>query len=420
MSRRKATARAAVVATIQSRIRTATRDGVIEASAKIGIPPRLLVLTELFLPTKGGTAVWFDEVYRRLGGKDIHVVTADVPGAQAHDLHHPNSVHRVRLARHWWLRPESLGMYAVLFARALRLLRRHGFDSVHAGRVLPEGLVGLAIARLARIPLLVYAHGEEITAWRQPAKLRAMRYAYRHADRIIANSEFTRSELLKLGVPAGRISLVYPGVDPERFRPGLPHDDLRAALELPPGRKLILSVGRLNRRKGFDQTIRALARLGEQGVDAAYAIIGIGEDRAHLEGIARECGVADRVHLLGEVPPDDLPRWYCACDVFAMPNRRIGGDAEGFGMVFLEAAACGKAVIAGKDGGTGDAVLEGVTGYRVEGSSVDAIGAALRRLLSDEELASSLGAKGRARVLTELSWERVAGTTRKFCLGFQS
>jgi phosphatidylinositol alpha-1,6-mannosyltransferase len=75
----------------------------------------LLVLTELFLPTKGGTAVWFDEVYRRLGGKEIHVVTASVPGAEAHDRDHPNSVHRVRLARHWWLRPESLAMYAKLF-----------------------------------------------------------------------------------------------------------------------------------------------------------------------------------------------------------------------------------------------------------------------------------------------------------------
>ncbi|MGH8631854.1 MAG: hypothetical protein ACREU7_13970, partial [Burkholderiales bacterium] len=89
---------------------------------------RLLVLTELFLPTKGGTAVWFDEVYRRLGGKEIHVVTAQVPGAEAHDRNHPNSVHRVRLVRQWWLRPESLGMYAMLLARSLALFWRHRFE----------------------------------------------------------------------------------------------------------------------------------------------------------------------------------------------------------------------------------------------------------------------------------------------------
>jgi phosphatidylinositol alpha-1,6-mannosyltransferase len=378
----------------------------------------LLVLTELFLPTKGGTAVWFDEVYRRLGGKEIHVITADVPDAEKHDLHHPNSVHRVRLVRRWWLRPESLGMYASLLLRSLRLLRRHGFDAVHAGRVLPEGLVGLAVARLGGIPLVVYAHGEEITAWRQPGKLRAMTYTYRHADRVIANSEFTRKELLNLGVLPERISLVYPGVDIERFRPGLPHADLRASLGLPKARKLILSVGRLSRRKGFDNTIRALARLRDDGIDAAYAVIGVGEDREYLDGVARACRVTEHVHFLGHVPPEDLPRWYCACDVFAMPNRRVGNDNEGFGMVFLEAAACGKAVVAGRDGGTGDAVLEGTTGYRADGASVDAIAVALRALLSDEELSCTLGEHGRARVVAQMSWERVAGATRQLSRGF--
>ena len=379
----------------------------------------MLVLTELFLPTKGGTAVWFDEVYRRLGGKEIHVVTADVPGAEEHDLHHPNSVHRVRLVRRWWLRPESLGMYVSLLLRSLRLLRRHGFDAVHAGRVLPEGLVGLAVARLGGIPLIVYAHGEEITAWRQPGKLRAMTYTYRHADRVIANSEFTRKELLKLGVLPERISLVYPGVDIARFRPGLLPPDLRASLGLPKACKLILSVGRLSRRKGFDNTIRALARLRDDGIDAAYAVIGVGEDREYLDGVARASGVAEHVHFLGHVPPEDLPRWYCACDVFAMPNRRVGGDDEGFGMVFLEAAACGKAVVAGRDGGTADAVLEGTTGYRVDGTSVDAIATALRTLLSDEELSYTLGENGRARVVAHMSWERVAGATRRLCPGHQ-
>jgi phosphatidylinositol alpha-1,6-mannosyltransferase len=358
-------------------------------------------------------------VYRRLGGKEIHIVTADVPGAAEHDRNHPNTVHRVHLRRHWWLRPESLAMYAKLFSRAIGLARRHRFDAVHAGRVLPEGLVGLATARLARVPLLVYAHGEEITAWRQPAKLRAMTYTYRSADRIVANSDFTRGELSKLGIPGERISLIYPGVDIQRFRPGLPHGDLRASLGLPDQRKLVLSVGRLHRRKGFDHTIQALARLRDDGIDFAYAIIGIGQDREYLQGVAGECGVRDRVHLLGHVPPADLPRWYCACDVFAMPNRRIGGDDEGFGMVFIEAAACGKPVVAGKDGGTADAVLDGVTGYRVDGSAVNKIADALRRLLSDAGLSAAMGAQGRARVVSELSWERVASATRKLPLEFK-
>lgn len=373
---------------------------------------RFLVLTELFLPTKGGTAVWFDEVYRRLGGRQLHIVTADVPGAAQHDRDHPNRVHRLRLVRHRWLRPESLGMYASLFRASLALAWHHRFEAVHAGRVLPEGLVALAVARLARLPVVIYAHGEEITTWRQPGKLRAMRYAYRHADRVIANSEFTRAELIALGVAPQRIVLIHPGVDVARFRPGLPHEDLRASLGLGPDGKLVLSVGRLSRRKGFDQTIRAVARLRAEGLDVEHALIGIGEDHDYLLGIARECGIERHVHLLGHVEVADLPRWYDACDVFAMPNREIDGDNEGFGMVFLEAAACAKPVLAGRDGGTGSAVLDGETGYRVDGASLDEIAGALRRILADAALARRLGESGHARALTEFSWERVAEKTR--------
>lgn len=372
---------------------------------------RFLVLTELFLPTKGGTAVWFDEVYRRLGGRRLHIVTADVQGAAQHDRDHPNSVHRLRLVRHRWLRPESLGMYASLFSTSLALAWRHRFEAVHAGRVLPEGLAALAVARLARLPVVIYAHGEEITTWRQPGKLRAMCYTYRHADRIIANSEFTRAELLKLGVAPERVTVIYPGVDVARFRPGLPQEDLRASVGLASGGKLVLSVGRLSRRKGFDQTIRAVARLRAEGLDVEHALIGIGEDHDYLQGIARECGIERHVHLLGHVEAEDLPRWYNACDVFAMPNREIDGDNEGFGMVFLEAAACGKPVLAGRDGGTGSAVVEGVTGYRVDGGSLDDVAGALKRVLADTALACRLGESGHARALEEFSWERVAEKT---------
>ena len=388
------------------------------AKNRAALPPHLpganrryLVITELFLPTKGGTAVWFDEVYRRLGGKEIHVVTADVPGAAQHDASHPNTVHRIAMRRHWWLRPESLGMYANMLRAALGAGLRQRFDAVHAGRVLPEGLVGLAAARLLRIPLVVYAHGEELTTWTQRGKMKAMVFTFRHADRIVANSEFTRDELLKLGADPERIVRISPGVDTARFRPGLPVADLHAAIGKGPRQKLIVSVGRLSRRKGFDQVIRALPRLVAAGIDPLYAIIGIGEDHRYLEEVAREAGVAERVRLLGHVEMDALPRWYNAADVFVMANREIDGDNEGFGMVFLEAAACGKAAIAGRDGGTGAAVIDGVTGFRVDGRSVDDVARALARVLGEPDLAETLGRNGHLRATAEFAWERVADRT---------
>jgi phosphatidylinositol alpha-1,6-mannosyltransferase len=373
---------------------------------------RYLVITELFLPTKGGTAVWFDEVYRRLGGRSIHIVTADVPGAAEHDRGHPNVVHRLKLQRRWWLRPESLAIYAKLLVASLSAGLRHRFDAVHAGRVLPEGLVGWLVARLIRRPLVIYSHGEELTTWRQAAKMRAMRWTYRHADLVIANSEFTREELMKAGVTPGKIVLVNPGVDVERFRPNLPHDDLKAAIGLAAGDKLIVSVGRLSRRKGFDQIIRALPLLRKRGLPVHYALIGIGEDRDYLQGLAQELRMTGQVHFLGHVSQQDLPRWYNAADVVAMPNREIDGDTEGFGMVFLEAAACAKPTVAGIAGGTQAAVVDGVTGFRIDGASGEAVVDALGRLLADPRLATQIGEQGHARAVREFSWQQIAERTR--------
>ena len=372
----------------------------------------MLMLTELFLPTKGGTAVWFDEVCRRLGDKEVQVVTAQVPGATGHDRNHPNRIRRVQLGRHPWLRPESLQMYWRLFAEGWKASARGQVRVVHAGRGLPEGLVGLVIARARRVPLIVYAHGEEITTWTQPLKARFLREVYRRAQAVVANSRFTLGALEGLGVDPERIHLVFPGVDLARFHPGLAASDLRAQVDCAGGRKLVLSVGRLSRRKGFDRVIEALPGLQRAGIDVAHAIIGIGEEEPHLRALANRLGVADRVFFLGQVAADDLPRWYNAADVFAMPNRDVDGDTEGFGMVYIEAAACGRTSLAGLAGGTGDAVLDGETGLRVEGASSDAVEAALRRLLADDSLRDRLATRALARARQEMGWDRVTAQTR--------
>lgn len=373
----------------------------------------LIVITELFLPTKGGTAVWFDEVYRRIGGKEIHVVTAAVPGSDEHDRGHPNSIHRLELRRHPWLRPESLAMYLKLLSVSLKLAATQPIDAVHAGRVLPEGFIGWMVARFKRVPLLIYAHGEEITTWTQPLKRRVMRFSYRRADCVIANSRFTFDELCKLGVDPARIRQIFPGVDIERFCPDLPAADLRQSIGVGEGQLLLLSVGRLSRRKGFDQVIRALPALIAAGYDLHYAIIGIGEDHDYLARLAGELAVTSRLHLLGHVPAEALPRWYNGCDLFVMPNRAVDGDTEGFGMVFLEAAACGRTAIAGQAGGTGDAVIDGETGLRIDGAQLAELVAAVERLLGDPALRQRLAAQALARARKEFSWSSVAKRTMK-------
>lgn len=381
------------------------------STAYPGEMPGYLVLSELFSPTRGGTAVWFDKVYRVLGG-GTHIVTSRVPGWESTDQAYPLPIHRLRLERRWYLKPESLGMYLRLFSKGLRLGLRQRFHSVHAGRVLPEGLAALTVARILHLPVLVYAHGEEITTWGRSAKWRAMRGVYRRADAVIANSGFTRDLLLDLGVGPSRVHVIHPGVDLEVFRPGLDTRMLRQRFGLDK-KRMILTVGRLSQRKGFDMVIRALPEVLREISNAHYAVVGIGEDQEYLRALATQMAVSDHVTFVGEVSEDDLPLWYNLCDVFAMPNRKVGEDTEGFGMVFIEANACGKPVIAGIEGGTGSAVIDGQTGLRVDGEKVEEVERGILAILKSPELESRLGQAGLARARESFSWQTVAARTRE-------
>jgi phosphatidylinositol alpha-1,6-mannosyltransferase len=175
-------------------------------------------------------------------------------------------------------------------------------------------------------------------------------------------------------------------------------------------------VGRLQRRKGFDNVIHALPGLLEQGLDIEYALIGIGDDLDYLQALAGKTGVADRVHFLGHVSYQDLPRWYNACSLFAMPNRDIDGDTEGFGLVFLEVAASSKPAVAGKAGGTASAVVDGVTGLRVDGENLAEITAAMSRLLKDPVESASMGKAARQRVLENFIHKRRVDQLRRLAL----
>lgn len=304
-------------------------------------------------------------------------------------------------------------MYLKLLLQAIKVCIKYNIDTIHAGRVLPEGLVALVVGRLFTKHVVIYAHGEEITTWRQPGKFKVMCFTYRHAGKVIANSEFTKNELLKLKVERNKITLISPGVDIERFKPGLPFANLHQQINFKKDQQLLLSVGRLSRRKGFDQVIKSLPILIKAGIDVQYAIIGIGEDKEYLLELVKQNNLVNNVHFLGHVAMDDLPRWYNACDVFVMPNREINGDTEGFGMVFLEAAACGKPAISGVAGGTGSAIIHGETGLRVEGSSLASVTEGLKSLLSDLNYQNTLGKNALQRARDKFSWDRVSQLTER-------
>lgn len=348
----------------------------------------ILLLSELFPPAIGGSAVLFGEIYSRL--RDTRVTV------------HSEGVGMLDYMRN----SRALWKYVRL---AFKLRGSARGTMIHCGRALPEGLVALFCRRFGGPHYACWAHGEDIAIALTSRELTLlMRMVYAGADVIFANSVNTRRMLSELGIAADRIELVYPGVDTERFRPDIDATEIRRRIA-PRDEMVLLSVGRLQTRKGHDLMIQAVGHLTrQQHRSLRYVIVGDGQERSRLEALVDQCGVRENVTFSGEVPAELLPQYYAACDIFVLPNRVDQGDVEGFGIVFLEAAASGKPAVGGRSGGVPEAVADRVTGLLVGGTDVEELATTIARLLDSESLRRSLGDAGRARAVREFGWEAAA------------
>jgi phosphatidyl-myo-inositol dimannoside synthase len=383
----------------------------------------ILLVTELFPPAIGGSAVLLESVYSRMVETPVTVLADPVAsGGRSGDMERFASKgdgHRVpRSVRLEWTRIDgakrglqSAGELAQ-HARVARAIRRHARARptlVHCGRPLPEGLPALAARLFGAGPrYLCWVHGEEVTAALTSRELTwLVRRVCRRAEAIIANSAYTARIVHTLGVPTDRVHIVHPGVDAGRFTTNIDAAEIRRRLA-PSADLLLLSVGRLQSRKGHDLVMRAIAALNDELPRLAYVIAGDGRERARLEALARSLGVAGHVNFLGKVADAELPGLYAASDIFLMPTRDDNQDIEGFGIVFLEAAAAGRPTIGGRNGGVPEAIEEGVTGLLVDGHDAGELARAIKTLAEAPQLRLMMGAAGRERVLRAFSWERAA------------
>lgn len=367
----------------------------------------LLLVTQMFPPAVGGSGALLDSVYSRVC-QPVTVLTDGETVGQAGMVRPPYRMTATEIdGRLWGL--SDRGAFSQ-HRRVAGLIRRLGQGGViHCGRAQPEGVAAL-LASFGRGPRYVFwAHGEEITMAQTSREFTwVMRRVYAGAARAIANSRNTARLLELAGMSGSRIDVVYPGVDSVRFNPATDGFSLRTRYA-PAGQLLLVSVGRLQRRKGHDLTIEALARCRHRLPPFHYLIVGDGVERGSLAALVREHGLGDVVSFAGSVPAEQLPACFAAADVFVHPNRIVDqADFEGFGMVFLEAAASGKPVIGGATGGVVEAVVDGVTGLLVGGNDAGEIAAAIETLASSPELRRRLGDAGRARVVAEFTWETAA------------
>ena len=273
-----------------------------------------------------------------------------------------------------------------------------------------EGYLGLAMKRWVNLPFVVYAHGNEILEALRDSKWQKPLLALRKADCVIANSKFTASLTETAGVRPEVVKIIPLGCDTDRFKPRAPNQDFQKKVLGPHSSgPMILTVGNIVERKGHDMVIRALPKVAKLVPGLTYVIAGVGPYQRGLEDLALGLGVRSQVLFLGRVGDDELAQLYSLCDIFVMPSRaRMDScDVEGFGIVYLEAGASGKPVIAGRSGGIEDAVIDGATGLLVDPSDPVDIAQAIIRILGDHELRAKLGSQAHLRVQREYTWRSV-------------
>ena len=374
-----------------------------------------LVVTEVFPPRTGGSGRWLWEIYRRMPREELLVAAGEAADQESFDRSHDVRVERMRLAFPTWGVASAAGLsHYRAAARKLRgLIDDNHFEAIHCGKLLPEGFLAWWLRRRTGLPYICYVHGEELRVVQTSRELKWMaRRVLAGAQTIIANSRHT-AELLgrEWQVPSERVQLLYPGVDTSRFVPAARCEQTRARLGWG-NRPVVLTVGRLQIRKGQDQMIRALRQIRQTIPDVLYEIVGDGEERPRLETLVRDEGVSDHVQFRGEASDAEMIECYQQCDLFALPNREVAGDFEGFGMVLLEAQACGKPVLAGASGGTAETMRIPETGRIVDCSRPEPLAEAIAELLSDRPLRERMGTAARRWAVENFDWEalsRMAG-----------
>lgn len=368
---------------------------------------RTLLITNDFPPRTGGIQNFVHALAVRQPADSLVVYASSWRGAAQFDAEQPFPV----------VRADTTVLLPTPRARraAVALAREYDCDTAWYGAMAPLGLLAPALRAAGVRHQVAQTHGHEAGWAALPGPRGLLRRIGQHVDVVTYLADYFRIRLdraINARRQGARLEHLAPGVDTEKFRPDLVHTEgaaIRRELGLA-DRPVIVCVSRLVPRKGQDTLIRALPAVRRRVPDAALLIVSGGPDKQRLQRLATDTGVADDVVFTGSVPWAALPHYYAAGDVFAMPcrTRRGGLEAEGLGIVYLEASATGLPVVAGDSGGAPDAVREGETGFVVSGTDVPALADRLVTLLADRSLAARMGKAGRAWVESDWQWDTIA------------
>jgi phosphatidylinositol alpha-1,6-mannosyltransferase len=366
---------------------------------------KVLIVTNDFPPRSGGIQSFVHALAQRLPADGVVVYAPAYAGAAEFDARQPFPV-----IRH----PGSLMLpLPNVGARACRLLADYGCDTVLFGAAAPLGLLAPRLRKAGARRIVALTHGHEAGWAALPGARSLLRRIGDEVDVLTYLAEYFRIRLARAlsDSAAERMTRLTPGVEPAEFRPGSGGTQVRKRLGIDPGRPVVVCVSRMVRRKGQDSLLKAWPMVrARSDSDPLLLLVGDGPCRPRLDRLAARSGTGESVLFTGPVSWEELPSYYDAGNIFAMPcrTRRGGLDVEGLGIVYLEASATGLPVIGGDSGGAPDAILDGETGYVVPGRSPEILASRLVQLLADPAGAAAMGDKGQAWIDREWTWDLVA------------
>lgn len=296
------------------------------------------------------------------------------------------------------------------FKALKRAIKKNNAEHILVGHVLPLGLVALIYKKLCGLKYSVFFHGLDFaSALKTPRKKYQAKLIMKDAHAIICSNshvamllkEFSKHKFDK------KIIVVNPGAgDSAAHGPRL-IAQLRKKYDLE-NKIILLTVARMVKRKGIDKVINALPEVIKKIPNLVYVILGDGPELNNFQFLISNFNIEKNIIVIKNATDEERDAWYQLCDIFIMPSRNLNGDFEGFGIVYLEANIKGKPVIAGKDGGVGDAVIDGLNGLMINGENVNEIREAVIKLASNADLRKKLGEQGRERAIKEFNWQKQA------------
>lgn len=369
---------------------------------------RILVVTNDLPPRVGGIQYYVDQLCRGLAaaGDEVTLYGSQYEGDREWDAEAPFRVVREPTG--------TLLPTPAVLRHTLALIDRFDAEVVVFGAAFPLGLLGPSIRRRRGVPYVGFTHGLEVSSARVPGGGRLLRHIGRRAAAITFVSNWCDAELRDRFGPGPRYELLPPAVDPGVFHPGVDGAAVRDRHGLGDD-PVVVCVSRMVERKGQDRLIAALPELRRRVPGARLLLVGDGPHRTHLEHQARDADMGEWVTFAGKVSDDELPEYFAAGDVFAMPCReRKGGlEVEAFGIVFIQAQAVGRPVVAGDIGGVPDALEHDRTGLLVDGSSTAGVTEAVSALLGDRERVTEMGEAGAEFVADGFTWDRRTADLRR-------